>query len=99
MKIYSPEEITQFVQKLKKVSKETTWFANIYADAKISSRNKLLKQAADIIESLQKTIKTIDDQALECANLLENHFKIQEEIERFKQQQDDYGEEIKNETL
>lgn len=86
MKSYSSEEITQFVQKLKNISTKTTSFVNTESAGFIGIRNKLLREAASIIESLQETIKTIDDHASECAKLLENHFKTQEEIERFKQQ-------------
>lgn len=80
MKSYSLEEITQFVQKLKNTSTQTTSFVNTETAGFIGSRNKLLREAADIIESLQETLITIDNQALECADLLENHFKTQEEI-------------------
>ena len=86
MKTYSLEEITQFVQKLKDISTKTTSFVNTESAGFIGIRNKLLREAANIIESLQETLISIDNQALECANLLENHFKTQEEIERFKQQ-------------
>jgi len=86
MKSYSLEEITQFIQKLKNTSAQTTSFVNTESSGFIGTRNKLLREAASIIESLQETIKNIDDHASECANLLENHFKTQEEIERFKQQ-------------
>ena len=86
MKSYSLEEITQFIQKLKNTSAQTTSFVNTESSGFIGTRNKLLREAARIIESLQETIKNIDDHASECANLLENHFKTQEEIERFKQQ-------------
>jgi anion-transporting ArsA/GET3 family ATPase len=89
------EEVTDFIKKLKEVSNQTTDVSNTKHAKFIGERNVLLRKAADLIESLQNTLITIDTQALECANLLEDRFKTQEEIERLKQQQDDYGEEIK----
>lgn len=81
------KEVTQLIQELKIVTLENTKY--------IEKCNNLLRKAADVIESLQNTIKTIDYKALECANLLETHFQNQEELERSRQQQNDYGEEIK----
>lgn len=89
------DEITEFVKELRKISHQTAMVNNTDVAGFIGKRNILLRKAADLVESLQETIITIDNKALLCANLLETHFQNQEELERLKQQQDDYGEEIK----
>ncbi len=89
------EEVTEFIKELREVSEKIVGYVDHNAYRRINKRNRLLTKAADLIESLQNTLMIIDNQALDCTDLLENHFKTQEEIERLKQQQDDYGEEIK----